>query len=144
MSSLSSLTSSSSSSSSSSNSDDTNGSTSTSTTSLLTTTLLNANLTDNTSTKIDTEIDSMNIQDLLNVKNDGGLALGFDIGGSLCKICFFEGDLASKGQKQMANVVKSSKKYGSTGHRIDELSFRSDMLKGTFHFISFSTHRYNL
>ena len=74
-------------------------------------------------------------------KNDGGLALGFDIGGSLCKICFFEGDKASRGQKQMANVVKSNIKYGSTGHRIDELSFRSDMLKGTFHFISFSTHR---
>ncbi|ETO21037.1 hypothetical protein RFI_16164 [Reticulomyxa filosa] len=73
---------------------------------------------------------------------------GFDIGGSLTKICFFEPHTSTssnkspvwaESDKNKATFLKSKVKYGLTGVRDPSLSF--EWRNGTFHFVNFDTLR---
>eukprot|EP01084_Bolivina_argentea_P297011 511624_1 len=67
---------------------------------------------------------------------------GFDIGGSLTKISFFEPFKNSRWNihdKVKTKFVTSNDKYGTSGIRDKNLSF--PWRNGTFHFIHFQTHR---
>ena len=63
---------------------------------------------------------------------------GVDIGGSLCKITFFESNNSDDVNNQKEFLLNSTK-YGSTGIRDPLLSFKYQ--NGVFHFVNFETRR---
>eukprot|EP00474_Spongospora_subterranea_P010955 CRZ11413.1 hypothetical protein [Spongospora subterranea] len=63
--------------------------------------------------------------------------VGVDVGGSLSKITFFERNC--KTPTVEAEFIKKSDRYGTTGHRDAQLSFK--WKDGTFHFMKFETRR---
>jgi type II pantothenate kinase len=82
---------------------------------------------------------------LTNILLDAHRYFAMDIGGSLCKITFFEpspdkvpAEQAAK-LKQMIAYMNSSVCYGTTGKRDDELSFPFE--GGRWHFMHFETRR---
>ena len=71
---------------------------------------------------------------------DVGAALGLDIGGSLAKLVIFEPEETSnEGLKSLTSFIRKNDKYGETGQRFRDLSFKSTALGGHFHFIQFET-----
>jgi|EP00945_MAST-04E_sp_MAST-4E-sp1_P008450 type II pantothenate kinase len=71
---------------------------------------------------------------------DVGAALGLDIGGSLAKLVIFEPEQTSnQGLKNLTSFIRKNDKYGETGQRCNDLSFKSTALGGYFHFIQFET-----
>lgn len=63
---------------------------------------------------------------------------GFDVGGSLCKICFYE-PKNDPAILKLIEYVTTSTKYGSTGERDPAMSLTTP--EGRFHFIMFETRR---
>ena len=78
--------------------------------------------------------------------------LGMDIGGSLCKVCFYQHpspisdtpnitlDTPSRTQTLLAEFIAQSTHYGSTGYRDALLSIQT-RAGGVFHFMLFETRR---
>lgn len=85
---------------------------------------------------------------LLSLLDSGGF-FGADIGGTLTKLTFFEpDDVASSGsaglRESMQRIhafIMATTRYGHTGQRDAHQSFHAELLRGTFHFIRFSTSR---
>eukprot|EP00939_MAST-03C_sp_MAST-3C-sp1_P002072 g2072.t1 len=72
----------------------------------------------------------------------------FDIGGTLCKVVYFEPDKQVRRQRSdsetaadagLRDFILGSTTYGESGQRDKEFQFHSIASKGTFHFIKFET-----
>lgn len=72
---------------------------------------------------------------------DIGTCFGADFGGSLTKIVFFDPDDLPEDSHPIRNFLLSSERYGSTGVRDSHLSFRSENLRGRFHFLRYESSR---
>ena len=82
---------------------------------------------------------SLGLKTLASGIGDGGSCFGLDIGGTLCKLLFFEADDLPEVASAVGDIVKSNTKYGRSGVRDEQLSFYSQRLSGTLHFIRFET-----
>ena len=71
------------------------------------------------------------------------IRFGFDIGGTLCKLVYFEPDVVSAEQAEVKarvdQFIKGSTTYGQTGNRDAVLQFSCRQIRGTFHFLKFQT-----
>ena len=76
-------------------------------------------------------------------KFHSSLRFGFDIGGTLCKLVYFEPDVVSADQadvkQRVDQFIKGSITYGQTGNRDAVLQFSCRQIHGTFHFLKFQT-----
>lgn len=82
---------------------------------------------------------SLGLKTLVDGIGDGGSCFGLDIGGTLCKLVFFEADELPEVSSAVREIVKSDTTYGRSGVRDAQLSFYSQRLSGTLHFIRFET-----
>ena len=76
-------------------------------------------------------------------KFHSSIRFGFDIGGTLCKLVYFEPDVVSDEQAEVKQrvdaFIKGSTTYGETGNRDSVLQFSCRQIHGTFHFLKFQT-----
>ena len=74
----------------------------------------------------------------------------FDIGGTLCKVVYFQPDKSPELRRSRSNseyeadedlrdFILSATTYGESGQRDVEFQFHSELGRGTFHFIKFET-----
>eukprot|EP00039_Didymoeca_costata_P011017 m.151051 g.151051 ORF g.151051 m.151051 type:complete len:371 (-) comp15033_c0_seq11:176-1288(-) len=75
---------------------------------------------------------------------------GLDVGGTLCKICYFEKSATPEDtpaeilfREKMRQIIDDEVSYGSTGHRDVDLEFDSDELGGHVYFSHFATRTMN-
>ena len=73
---------------------------------------------------------------------------GLDIGGTLCKLCYFEkaaraGEAAGDGafRQKMRQLLSSSEALGESGQRDKALEFESALLGGRLYLLCFETRR---
>jgi type II pantothenate kinase len=70
---------------------------------------------------------------------------GLDIGGTLCKISFFEkhegGEATCEFTNKVRKLILSPEPYGETGKRDTELEFQDDVLGGRVYLMRFETRK---